>query len=445
MTGWAICTALAALSLASVAEASPVLLISIDGLRPGDVLDAKARGLKIPNLRAFIADGSYADAVIGVLPTVTYPSHTTLLTGVSPAKHGIISNTTFDPKNINAGGWYWYASDIRVPTLWDAARAKGMTVGNIHWPVSVGATSITWNLPQIWHTGHPDDDKLLSALATPGLLAPMEAVLGPYAPGIDESMEGDENRGRFAVQLVADKHPDFTTVYLTALDHVQHLTGPDSAKAHATLERIDTIVGALVAAEAKAHPDATIAVVSDHGFAPTTTELNLFRPFIDAGLIVVDPAGKVTGWKATPWISGGSIAVILADPKDAAVSAQVRSLLETVKAQTPSVITAIIDASAIKSMGGNPEASSYIDLAPGVLASGFDATGPLAKPARYKGMHGYFPAATTMRSTFLIKGPGIAHHRSLGEIDMRSIAPTLARVFGASLPAAEKPVLQLTD
>ncbi len=84
----------------------------------------QSHGLKVPNLRAFMADGAYAQGVRGVLPTLTYPSHTTLLTGASPAKHGIVDNTTFDPLLRNQRGWYWYAEDIKVPTLWDAA-ARG--------------------------------------------------------------------------------------------------------------------------------------------------------------------------------------------------------------------------------------------------------------------------------------------------------------------------------
>ena len=79
------------------AAAPPVLMISIDGLRPDDVTLADARGLKIPNLRALAAQGAWAHGVNGVLPTLTYPSHTTLITGVWPVKHGIASNLTFDP------------------------------------------------------------------------------------------------------------------------------------------------------------------------------------------------------------------------------------------------------------------------------------------------------------------------------------------------------------
>jgi predicted AlkP superfamily pyrophosphatase or phosphodiesterase len=428
---------------ASTAYAAPVLLISIDGMRPGEVIEAQKRGLKIPNLRRFLTEGSYADSVTGVMPTLTYPSHTTLLTGVDPATHGIVSNTTFDPYNINGGGWFWYSSDIRVPTLWDAARASGMTVGNVHWPVSVGAQSITWNLPQIWRSGHADDDKLIGALTTPGLLEPMEKALGKYAPGIAETIEADETRGKFAVKLINDKKPDFLTVYLTALDHTEHLTGPGSAESHAVLERIDAIVGQLIAAEHAARPDAVVSVVSDHGFAATTKEINFFRPFIDDGLIVVGPDGKVKSWDASPWISGGSVAVILARPDDAVLIARVRALLDRVKANPDAQIATIIDRAEIRKRGGNPDASCYIELSKGALTGLFDAKAPLSKAAGYRGMHGYFPTNPEMRSTFLIMGPGVAKGKSLGDIDMRAIAPTLANVLGIALPTAQTPALDV--
>jgi predicted AlkP superfamily pyrophosphatase or phosphodiesterase len=57
-------------------------------------------------------------------------------------------------------------------------------------------------------------------------------------------------------------------------------------------------------------------------------------------------------------------------------------------------------------------------------------------------MHGYFPALPEMRSTFLVMGKGVAKGRNLGEIDMRSIAPTLAGMMGTKLPDAQ--VMALT-
>src|ERR1700761_7466422 len=101
---------IAALTLAActaIASAHPGLMISIEGLRPVDVIDAKARGLNLPHLTAFLAEGVYATGVRNTLPTVTYPDHTTLITGVWPSVHGVTNNTVFDPLSKNMGGWYW--------------------------------------------------------------------------------------------------------------------------------------------------------------------------------------------------------------------------------------------------------------------------------------------------------------------------------------------------
>jgi len=421
-------------------RAEPVLLISIDGLRPGDMIEAEQRGLKIPNLRRFMTQGAYATGVTGVLPTVTYPSHTTLITGASPARHGVVSNTTFDPKQINAGGWYWYASDIKVPTLWSATAAAGKTVGNVHWPVSVSARGVTWNLPQYWRTGHADDAKLVIALSTPNLVAELEKATGEtYAQGIDESVESDENRGRFAAKLIETHKPYFITAYLTALDHEQHAQGPGTAPAHAVLERIDTIVGKLVAAELAAYPNAAIAVVSDHGFETISRETNFFRSFIDAGLITLDDKGAVTAWQAMPWPSGGTVAIVLARKDDVALEARVSKLLADMKADPANAIAAIAGKTEIARMGGNPEAAFFVNMQPDAAAAGAfgGANAPLRGTPKYKGTHGYFPQIPNLRSTFLIMGKGIAVNKSLGEIDMRAIAPTLASIIGVKLERAE--------
>lgn len=422
--------------------AEPVLLISIDGLQPADVIEAEKRGIDIPNLKRFVTEGSYASGVRGVLPTVTYPSHATLLTGASPAKHGIIGNTSFDPMQINQGGWYWYASDYKLPTLWDAAAKGGMTTANVHWPVSVRADAIKWNIPQIWRTGHADDAKLMRALATPGLVESLEKRLGEYAPGIDESIQGDETRGKFAVELIARNKPQFATVYLTALDHEQHEKGPETPAAHAVLRRIDAIVGKLIAAQMEAHPDSVVAMVSDHGFSQVDTEINLYRAFIDAGLITLDANGKIEAWEASPWNSGGSSAIMIARANDATLRSKVGAVLAKLKADPANRIAAIAEPAEIAKMGGNPEAAFYVSFETNAYAGGFKGrNAPIVAPSGSKGTHGYFPTSPIMRSSFMMMGNGIAKGRNLGEIDMRAIAPTLAKIMRVALPDAELPPL----
>ncbi len=426
--------ALAAL-VPAASQAEPVLLISIDGLQPADVIEAEKRGINIPNLKRFIKVGSYASGVTGVLPSVTYPSHATLVTGKSPAEHGIVGNTGFDPMQINQSGWYWYASDYKVPTLWDSAAKAGLKTANVHWPVTVGQNSIRYNLPQIWRTGHEDDVKLMKVLATPGLVDRLESSLGiAYAQGIDESIAGDENRARFAEALILSENPDFMTAYFTALDHEQHEKGPDTKNAYQILERIDAIVGKLVAAQLKVHPDAVIAIASDHGFAATTTEINLYRAFIDAGLIKLGAGGKIKEWQAAPWNSGGSSAIMLADPADEALVARVEALLKKLKSDPANRIAAIADRNEIAQMGGNPKASFYVNFEFGAYGGGFKGKdAPLVSASGSKGTHGYFQSGGNMRSSFLIMGKGVTAGKNLGEIDMRSIAPMLADKLGVAL------------
>jgi hypothetical protein len=172
-------------------QAVPIVLISIDGLKPDYVLDADKHGLKIPNLRSLAAEGAHASGVTGVLPTVTYPSHTTIVTGVAPAKHGITANSPFDPFSRNMGGWYWYAEDLKVPTLWDAC-AKGRLVEQRRL-AGYGGANITFNIVQYWRAQNAEDRKLIRALSTPGLFNETETALGPYTDGNDYSSA--ETRG----------------------------------------------------------------------------------------------------------------------------------------------------------------------------------------------------------------------------------------------------------
>ncbi len=427
-------TAILALSAAVAAPAAPVLMISIDGLRPADVIDA-SRGFAAPNLRALMAAGTYATGVRNALPTVTYPNHTTLITGVWPAKHGIANNTTFDPKSQNSGGWYWYTSDIKVPTLWDAVHAAGGRVASIGWPVSVGATAIDDNWPEYWRARIPEDLKLVRALSTPGLLARIEAKSGANPDLMfGEDASADDAKVAEAAAVYALDRPRFFTLHLSSLDHFEHEAGPGSDKAKATLAQIDAAVGRLVAAARAAEPDLVVVVVSDHGFAAVEHSVDIERAFVDAGLITLDPrTHKVTAWDAALW-GGASAAVVLAHPENAAVTAKVAALLAKLAADSTLGIDRIADAAEVARLGGTGQASFWIDFKPGFAMGHGDA---MVSPSSQKGTHGYFPTHREMRAAFFAAGPGVPRRGAIGEIDMRDIAPTVAKLLGVGLPTAD--------
>ncbi|MGC0772350.1 MAG: alkaline phosphatase family protein [Candidatus Acidiferrum sp.] len=422
-------------------ENPPLLvMISVDGMRPDYITEADAHGAKVPNLRRFMKEGTYAEGVIGVVPTVTYPSHTTLVTGVWPAKHGIFANTTFDPLQKNQGGWYWYTEDIRVPTLWDVIAAAGRTTASIQWPVTVGA-HITWDIPEFWRASTPDDAKLLRAVSTPGLLQEARADLGEYRGGIDTSAEGDANRGQYTEWILEKKHPAFLTLHLSALDHIEHETGPFSPEDIAVLESIDATIGKIRAtAERLAPGRAHIAVVSDHGFVRTDMQLNLFPLFREAKLITVNEKGKITDWKAIPWVTGGSAAIVLRDPNDTATLSQVRELLDKVASDPANGVDRILDAEELHKRGGYPPASFFVGLKPG-RKTGSSLDGPVLSKIKVGGTHGALPDLPDLHASFFLVGPGVPAGRSLGLIDMRDIAPTLAHEMGLSLPSADGKIL----
>jgi len=394
---------------AEVSGRHPVLMISIDGLRADAVLDADKHGLKIPMLRSFLTGGSYAQAVINVNPTVTNPNHTTLVTGVLPAEHGIYNNRPFAPAAKLPKSYSSYAQ-IKAPTLWGAAKAAGLKTGSIFWPVTQRATDIDFNLVE----GNDEDDAKIA----------------------------DD-----AIALIEQKNPELLTVHFVNFDHQQHEFGPFSAEGNAALERIDTALGRLVAAYRKTHSGGVVAVVSDHGFDRVTHQVNLNAAFVDAGFIKLSGKGdeqEVTSWKAFVWYVGGSAMVVLQDRKDQKTKASVSEYLQKLAAGPANGIERIYARDEYANRGLPPAAEFVVAFKPGYRMANA-MTGPLVKESK-GGAHGAFSTLNVrpdMHSSFFITGPGIAAGHNLGIIDMRQIAPTLAAELKVSLPAARAPVLPI--
>jgi predicted AlkP superfamily pyrophosphatase or phosphodiesterase len=439
---WLIGSVLGTPAIQGQEKPAPLLvMISVDGLRPDYVTAADEHGAKVPNLRKFLREGAYAEGVIGVVPTVTYPSHTTLVTGVWPAKHGIWANTTFDPLQKNYQGWYWYTEDIRVPTLWDSARTAGRMTASVQWPVTVGA-NITWDIPEIWRAGTPEDAKLIRAVSTKGLLEEAEAEIGPYRGGTDTSADGDEVRGKYAIWILEKKHPGLLTLHLTALDHIEHETGPFSEESVAVLDRLDAVIGKVREAGERVAPGhAIVAVVSDHGFVNYDQQLNLFPVFHEANLFTTNEKGSITDWVAMPWETGGSAAIVLKNPEDQATLGQVRELLNKLAADPANGIDRVLDANELHKRGGYPNASFFVSLKPG-WRTGASLTGPVVTKVKPGGTHGELPDVPELRAAFFVVGPDVPAAKDLGLIDMRDVAPTLAKEAGLALPSADgKPLL----
>lgn len=415
---------------------TPVVLISIDGLKPDYILEADRHGLKIPNLRRFVTEGAYAVGVRGVLPTVTYPTHTTMVTGVAPARHGIITNSPFDPFGKNQGGWYWYAEDIKAPTLWQLAAKAGKRTSSVDWPVTVGA-EITYNIAQFWRATTEDDRKLLRALSTKGLLEEVERAVGPYPAGYIYTVEADSRRAAANAYLIESKKPHLHLAYFSVLDEDQHATGPYTSKVFATLEEVDKLIGQVrAAAERAGRGRAYVCVVSDHGFSKTDKELHVNAALREAGLIELTENKRVKNWQAYAWYAGGSAGVVLREPNNEEVKQQVRAVLERLAADASAGVDRLLNEDEAKRLGGFPGAAFVVTLRSGYRLGG-NLEGAVKVNGRVGGTHGFAPTLTEMNASFFLVGPGVAANHNLGLIDMRDIAPTLAGRLGLRMPTAE--------
>ena len=419
----------------SAGQKPVLLLLSVDGLMPRHVLQAHASGAALPNLLAMVADGAYAAGVRTVVPSLTYPAHTTILTGVSPSIHGITSNIKFDPLGSNLSGWYWYADDIRAPTLWSLARQAHLVTANVCWPVSVNAT-VDFNFVQFWRAALPDDEKLYGALSSPNLVNEFREHVGPIPFGDDFTLEADDMRVRFTEYLIAEKHPALVTAYLGSLDAVQHLTGPNSLATRQYLEHLDADIGALrLTIEASAPGRSIFAVVSDHGFIEYDTEIELGSLFRDRQLLQVDADTRVTSWLAFPWVAGGTAAIILKHPSDSSSRQSVERLIEDLQKNPDFGVLKVYRDREILALSGFANSDYVLALKPG-FKFGRNLVGPTI--VRHSGgTHGYLPDLDGMDAAFFAVGRGIPRGHNFGRIDMRDIAPTLAHLLTLPLKGAE--------
>ncbi|MDF3980946.1 ectonucleotide pyrophosphatase/phosphodiesterase [Luteibacter sp. PPL201] len=215
----------------------PVLLISIDAFR-ADYRDRKIT----PNLEAMAADGAQAPYMLPSFPSLTFPNHYTLVTGLVPDHHGIVNNTMRDPvlgefdlsnHAATSDGRWW--SDAEP--IWVTAQKHGLRTATMFWPGT--EAQIHGVRPDHWIpydgaiTPRQRVDKLLSWIDEPG------------------------------------PRPMFDTLYFEGVDHAGHDHGPDSPEVNAAMREVDDALGYLVAELRRRglYDQTDIVVVSDHGMA----------------------------------------------------------------------------------------------------------------------------------------------------------------------------------
>ncbi|NIJ06658.1 putative AlkP superfamily pyrophosphatase or phosphodiesterase [Sphingomonas vulcanisoli] len=369
-------------------RAPVTILVSIDGFR-ADYLD---RGLT-PRLHALAANGVRA-AMRPSFPSITFPNHWTLVTGLVPDHHGIVANKMEDPArpgeqfDMKSDDPFWWNAAMPI---WADAEKAGVRTATMFWPgsnVQVGGFKRT-----IAH------DKL---------------IIGGTRPA-DWMQFNAEVKGPQRVQAVMDWlrrpgaiRPRFITLYFDTIDTAGHHHGPDSPELNAALVDIDRTIGGLIDGLAALRQPANLVIVADHGMAAVRPD----------GLILTSALADPADFRA---VEKEPIATLYAVPgREAALERALLAHHDHVqcwrKAEMPVRFR----------YGTNPRIASYVCLAD----IGWTIASEAPKDGLEPGAHGYDNQAPEMRALFIANGPAFRAGRTLPIFDNVAVEPLLRDLIG---------------
>ena len=376
-------TTTSAPSAATVAT-PPVLLVSLDGFRP-DYLEL---GIT-PNLNRLAAGGVRAEWMNPSYPTLTFPNHYTVVTGLRPDHHGIIHNTISDPelgefslgnRAAVADGRWWGGEPI-----WVGAENAGLKTATMFWPGS--EAEIRGVRPTRWL---PFDESL-----------PADARVDMMLGWLGEP---------------AATRPRFATLYFEHLDKAAHAHSFDSPEAHAAVAKLDRAIGRLIEGLQQRGP-VNLVIVSDHGMAAAEPGHSIaIEDMVAPTDATAITHGQAVGFAPLPGRTG----------------AAEKSLLgahEHYECWRKDAVPAAWQ------FGSHPRVPAIVCQ----MHEGWDAR-PQATLSRRnstttRGAHGYAPEAGSMRSLFIAHGPAFVPGTTLPAFDNVDVYPLLARLIGIQ-PAA---------
>jgi predicted AlkP superfamily pyrophosphatase or phosphodiesterase len=367
------------------AERPLVILVSIDGFHP----DYMKRG-DTPVLSRLAAEGA-SGPMRPSFPTVTFPNHYTLVTGLHPDNHGIVGNNMVDAvlgrfslgnaAAVTDRRWW----DQGEP-IWVTAENAGVVTGTMFWP---------------------------------GSEAEIRGVRPTHWTKFDQSMPGDARVDRVLgwLDLPEGQQPRFSTLYFDIVDTAGHRHGPDGAATREAVRSVDASIGRLVEGlKARGLYERTVLViVSDHGMAATSPERTLYLDdMIDPEAVQIVYSGPVTFMNP---VEGRRAEV------EAAVLGERPHLECWRKADIPARLA----------LGRNPRVSEIVCLS----ETGWLLATRSRPVSREGGAHGYDNQSPEMQAVFIAHGPGVARGRTLTDLDSVDVQPLLGRLLGIEVPAGD--------
>ena len=359
-----------------------LILVSLDGFR-WDYLQK----YKAPYLSKLAAEGVHAERLIPMFPSMTFPNHHTIVTGLRPAHHGVIHNNIYDPAGKETfafnkpelqGSQWW-----RGEPIWATAIKQGRRADVLFWPGT--GTAMAGMLPTEWkrYDGKPEPNEVVDL-------------------------------GLAWLDQPAEKRPGLVMLYFHHTDSVGHKHGPDSPEIAASITQVDEAMGRLVEGLHRLKLDdvANLVIVSDHGMVEINTNRTiLLGDFVDLKNVQVDFSGAVAGLRP---LDGNVDALYQAfkGKENHFKAYRQENMPERYhfrdNARIPPVILVAEDAWYLSNRSANEPSTRAMN----------------------KATHGYDPELASMGATFIAWGPAFQHGVTLAPVENVHIYNLLCVTLG---------------
>ena len=417
-----------------------LIVFSADALVTEDLEHLKT----LPNYKKYLAGGCEVSKMRSVYPTITYPCHTTMCTGVYPNKHGIFGNLEFLP-GVSPLPWVWDRKWNQCKDdIFFAAKAAGYSTAAVFWPVTGNHPAIDYLIDEYW-TQSPSDTPR-AAFARMGsderMLPIVERHIG------DNKIRLHPPTERFIIScccdIIREYKPDVLFLHPANIDDYRHKNGLFNDKVLLGVEETDQWIGEIMEAvrDAGMLDQTNLVLTSDHGQLEIRRVVNLNVLLKERGFIRLNDDGSLKDWDAWCLSGGMSALVFLKDPTDAKLHSRVAALLKELCEEGVYGFSQVFTTQEINQkehLSGNfsfvletDGYTSFGDSCVRPLVTSFDAT-----DYRYgRATHGYLPQKGP-QPTFLCKGPDFQENVTLEAARLVDQAPTFAKLLGVSLPEAD--------
>lgn len=414
-----------------------LFVISIDCLSALDLPILQ----ELPSFQNFLHKGALVRNVRSVYPSVTYPCHTSIVTGNFPNKHGITNNTLLQPDRISPD-WHWYRSSIQGTTLYDEAKKANMTTAALLWPVT-GKANIDFNLPEIFPNRPWQNQILVSLLnGSPLYQLVLNHRYGYLRNGLHQP-ELDDFVLESTVYTIKRKKPNLLLVHFTDLDSQRHHHGFSSKEAISAIQRLNSRIERIIEAinESGLMDQSTIVVLGDHSALDENKAINLNALFVDNNLISINAKGKLVNWKVYSKSCDGSAYIYIKHKEDTETFRTVKQILYELLDNQESGIEKVLTSNEAAEMGADQNCSFMIEAQKGYYFLE-EYTGAYIKEITKENVnenkrytlstHGYSPEKSAYSTIFMAYGRGI-RNVELPSIQLVDEGPTLARLVGVHL------------